>query len=127
MLNVNLEGSRDYAQHFQFIFSCALDLPSQHKGFNISRVSELLTQHNINTHVLQSFSLNTKHLKYSCAPELLTQHKTSHQSCALGSTPNTNKHIYIYHQQLSYAQYIKQNIMFICSGVFDPIYENKTS
>ena len=47
-----------------------------------------------NTHVLQSFSLNTN-IKYPCAPDLLAQHKTSHQLCDLGSTPNTWNHIYI--------------------------------
>ena len=30
-----------------------------------------------------------------------------------------NQHIY--HQQLAYAQYTKQIIMFICNGVLDPI------
>ena len=75
----------------------------------------------INTHVLQSFSLNTKHqlLIFSRAP-YSTQ--TSHQSCASGSTPNTRKHIYIIcnwltpnitnksscsHEELSLTQYIK--------------------
>ena len=38
-----------------------------------------------------------------------------------------HKQAYIYQQQLAYAQYIKQIIVFICSGVFDPIYQNKTS
>ena len=120
MLNINMEGSRDNAQHFQFIFSC---------------VPELHAQHKYNTHVLQSFLLNTK-INHSRAPDLLSQHKTSHQSCASGSTPNTkhfishvlqvpcptqNIYIHIYHQQLAYTQYTKQIIMFICSGVFDPI------
>ena len=123
--------SRAYAQHqhgmlqslcptFPIIFSCVLELYAQHK------------------------------CNYSCALEPLAQHKTSHRSCASGPMPNTNislimcfrvhsqhKHfinhvlqgprptqniyIDIYHQQLSYVQYTKQIIMFICSGVFDPI------
>ena len=108
MLNINMEGSRAYSQHFQIIFSCVLELHDQHK---------------YKTHVFQSFSVNTN-INHSCAPELLTQHKTSHQSCALGSMPNKNKHTYthththtyIYHQQFAYAQYIKQIIVFIGVG-----------
>ena len=90
---------------------------------------------NLYFHVLQSFILNTnvskimcsrasrstQNINYPCAPDLLTQHKTFHQSCASRSMTNTTS-IYIYHQQLAYALYIKQFIMFICSGVFDPIY-----
>ena len=72
---------RAYSQHFQFIFSCVLELHAQHK---------------YNSHVLQSFSLNTN-INYSCVLELLAQHKTSHQLCALGSMPNTWNHIYIKH------------------------------
>ena len=37
-------------------------------------------------------SHSTKKFKYSSSPELLAQHKTSHQSCASGSTPNTSTH-----------------------------------
>ena len=76
-----------------------------------------------------------KKCKFSCAPKPLSQHKSCHQSCASQSKPNTkhfikhalqgphpaqNIYIHIYHQQLAYAQYTKQIIMFICSGVFDP-------
>ena len=98
-------------------------------------------------HVFQSFMLNTnvsklmcsrasrsiKNLNYRCDLELLIQQKTSHQSCDLGSMLDTRKHthththIYIYHMQLDYTQYIKQMIMFICSGLFEPVYQNKTS
>ena len=103
--------SKAYAQHqhgmlqnlcptFPIIFSCVLEIYAQHK------------------------------CKYSCAPEPLTQHKTSHRSSASGSTPNKNIssimsfrvqaqhkhfinhvlqgrcptqniHIHIYHQQLA--------------------------
>ena len=62
------------------------------------------------TQVLQSSSLNTKHYSPMCfrAPfstQIITsimcfkvqaQQKTSHQSCALGSTPNTKQTTYIY-------------------------------
>ena len=72
-----IQFSIAYAQHqhgrpqglcptIPIIFSCLLELLAQHK-----------------TSI------------YPCALELLTQHKTSHQPCASGSTPNTNKHIYI--------------------------------
>ena len=76
---------------------------------------------------------STQIINHSCALDILAQDKTSHQSCASWSTPNTNNNnwltpnIYIYHQQLAYAQYIKKIIMFICIAVFDPIYQNKTS
>ena len=109
MLNINMEGSRAYSQHFQLIFSCAPELHAQHK-YKYSCALELLAQHNIN---------------YSCALELLAQQKTSHQSCASGSPPNKNKHIYIYIYIINNwltPKYIKQIIMFICSGVFDPTY-----
>ena len=106
--------SRAYVQHkhrriqslfptFPIIFSC---------------VPELYVQHKCN---------------YSCAPEPLTQHKISHRSCALGSMPNT-KH-FINHvlqgPRPTQPTYISSTIglrliyetiiMFICSGVFDPI------
>ena len=87
-------------------------------------------------HVFQSFYAQHKCNK-SCASEYFSQHKTSHQLCASGSMPNINIssimcfrvhaqhktciYIYIYHQQMAYAQYTKQIIMFICSGVFEPI------
>ena len=59
MLNINLEGFRDYAQHFQFIFSCSSKIHAQHKFFHNSCVPEILAQCNLNTYVLQSLSLNT--------------------------------------------------------------------
>ena len=66
-----IQFSIAYAQHqygmlqilcptFPIIFSCVLELYAQHK------------------------------CKYSCAPEPLAQHKTSHRSCASGSMHNTN-------------------------------------
>ena len=63
MVNINMECSRVYAQHFQLYF-----------------------------HVFQSFMLNRK-CKYSRAPKSFPQHKTYHRSCASGSTPNTKHFI----------------------------------
>ena len=60
--------------------SCAPYLLSRHKYKN-SCARELLTQHKTSI--------------YPCSPELLAQLKTCHQPCALGSMPNTRKHIYI--------------------------------
>ena len=64
--------------------------------------------------------------KYSRALELLMQHKHLINHVLQGPLP-TQISIYIYHQKLAYTQYIKKIIMFICSGVFDPIYQNKIS
>ena len=75
--------------------------------FMCSRASR--STQSVITHVLQSSLLNTNHqslkcsrashstqiINHSSAPELPAQHKTSHQSYASGSTPNTNKHIHI--------------------------------
>ena len=108
--------SKYYAQHqhgrlqglcptLPIIFSCVLEFLTQHKC-KYSCAPELLAEH--------------KTAIYPCAPELLTQQKTSHQSCASRSTPNTNKHIYIYHQQLAYAQYIKQISFFHMQYVLRP-------
>ena len=44
--------------------------------------------------MLQSL-FSTQFINQSSVLDLLTQHKTSCQSCAPGSTPNTNKHIRI--------------------------------
>ena len=92
--------------------SCSPELLAQHK-YKYSCAPDLLSQHKSSvTHVPQRSFLNTNHqsLMYSRAPcstqinnhsfalELPTHHKTSHQSCSSGSTPNTNKNIYIYHQ-----------------------------
>ena len=75
-----MEGSRDYSQQVQLVFSCVPELYAQDK-YNYSCYPELLAQHNIN---------------YSCVLGLPDQQKTSDQSCASRSTPKTNKHIYIY-------------------------------
>ena len=48
------------------------------------------------------------------------QHKYFINHVLQGPCPTKNIYIPIYHQQLAYAQYTKQIIMFICSGVFDP-------
>ena len=112
--------SRSYAQHqhgrleglfptHPIIFSCVLELFTQHKG-KYSYAPNILTQHKSSiTQVLQSSSLNTNHQSLKCSrashstqiinhssvPKISTQHKTYHQSCASGSTPNTNKNIHI--------------------------------
>ena len=78
---------------------------------------------NINIHLFQSFSLNTN-IKYSCAPEFLAQHKTSNQLMCFRVHAQHMKS-YIKHIQLAYAQYIKQIIMFMCTGVLGPIYQLK--
>ena len=80
MLNIKLEGSRAYAQHFQFL----------------------------SFHVLQSFMLNinvsslmcsigsrSHKYKYSCAPELLAQHKQQILMCSRAScsTQTSNTHV----------------------------------
>ena len=123
MLKINLEGFKAYAQHFQFIFSCASLLHAQHKCFHNSCVPEVLTQHKY---------------KHSCAPNILSQHK--HQILMCSKAPHSTKNIssimcfrvhaqhmksYIKHMQLSYSQYIKQIIMFMCSGALDPKYQLK--
>ena len=89
--------------------SCASELLAQHK-YKYSCAAKILAQHKTSI--------------YPCALELLTQQKTYHQSCASGSMPNTNKHIY--HMKKDYTQYIKQIIMFLCNVVFDLVYHNKT-
>ena len=123
MLNINLEGSKYYSQHLQFIFSCASELHAQHKGFHNSCVPELLAQHKY---------------KHSCVRELLTQHKNQIPMCSRAprSTQNISsitcfrvhtQHMksYIKCMQLAYAQYIKQSIRFMCSGVLVPTYQLK--
>ena len=87
----------------------------------------------LNTHVLESFLLNTN-IKYSCAPQLLAQHK--HQilmclrACAqhkhlinyvLQGPRPTHEIIYIKHMHFDYAQYIKKIIILMCSVVLCPI------
>ena len=88
MLNINMEGSRAYAQHqhgrlqglcptHPIIFSCVLELLAQHKGmYSRSRASR-----------------STQIINHSSDPKLLSQDKTSRQSFSSRSTPNTNKHI----------------------------------
>ena len=74
MLNINMECFRAYVQDFKLYFHVF------HR-FMLNTI--------VSTHVLQSLSLNTKHL---------TDHvfkgshptQTFHESCASGSTPNKN-------------------------------------
>ena len=83
-------------------------------------------------------SFSTQMFHNSCSPELLAQHK--HQILMCSRAPRSTKNIssikcftvhaqhmksYIKHIQLAYAQYIKQIIMFMCSGVLDSIYQLK--
>ena len=67
-----MEGSKAYAQHFQLIFSCVPKLHAQHK---------------YNTHVLQSFSLNTTLTNHVLHSSLLNiKHLINH---VLQGPPNT--------------------------------------
>ena len=72
-------------------------------------------------------SRSTPFVNHSSVLELLAQHKTSHQSCAWRSTPNTDKHIYISSIIVLRPKYKKTHHGVISSGVFDPIYQNKIS
>ena len=87
--------------------------------------------------MLQSFLLNTN-IKYSCALEIFAQDK--HQILMFLRAHAPHKHlinyvlqvprrkhdiIYIKHMQLPYAQYIKQIINLMCSGILYPIYKIK--
>ena len=140
---------KDSCSTQRFHNSCAPELVTQHKHqicmcsrasrstqtFKIlmhSRASR--STQTLNTHVLQIFSLNTN-IKYSCAPEVLTQHKHQILMCfrahaqqkhlinyVLQGPRPTHEIIYIKHMQLAYAQYIKQIIILMCSGVLCPIY-----
>ena len=92
MLNINIEGSRDYFQHFQLSFHVF-------QSFSLStkvstRAPEVLFQHKHQSLMCSKASRSTQNINYSCAPEILAQHKTSHQSCASGFIPNKNKDIY---------------------------------
>ena len=100
MLNIHMEGSKAYAQHFQLSFHL---------------LQSFLFNTKVSNHVLHSSLLNKNHqslmcsraprstqiINHSCAPKLPVQHKTSYQSCASGSIPNTNKHIYIINNWLT--------------------------
>ena len=66
MLNINIEGSRDYAQHIQL-------------SFHVFHIFSLNTK--VSTHVFQSFLLNTNHQSLKCF-----------QSSSL----NTNARMYLY-------------------------------
>ena len=101
-----IQCSRAYAKHqhgtlwslwpiFSIIFSFFLEIYTQHK------------------------------CKYSCSPEPLAQHKTSHRSCASRSTPNTNKHIYIINNCLTPNIYNKSSCSYVVGSSTQ--YKNKTS
>ena len=90
-----------------------------------------------NTNVLQILSLNTN-IKYSCDPQLLTQHKHQILMCLRAHAQHkylinyvlqgpcpTHGIIYIKHMHLDYTQCTKQIIILMCSGVLCPIYKIK--
>ena len=116
---------------------------------------EFLTQQNSSiTNVLQCSLLNTHHqslmcskapcstqiINHSCALQLLSQHKSS-ITRVLQSFPLNTKHLINHVLQgprptqtsiqissiIGSRPIYKKIIMFICSGVFDPIYQNKNS
>ena len=72
MLNINLECSRDYSQHFQSYNSCALELKLNTKSHNSSALELTLNTIFHNSCVLE-LTLNTKF----------------HHLCASWFTPNT--------------------------------------
>ena len=93
MLNINLECSRAYAQHFQFLSF------HFHQSFMLNKKNSLLmfsradAQHK--HQILMCFRARTQHnhqithvFQSSCSTQ-----KSNH-SCAPGSTPNTCNHIY---------------------------------
>ena len=118
MLSINMEGSRAYAKQFQFIFSCVPEVSAQHKCLKTHVPQRFSLNTNISTHVLQILFLNIKHqfIHVLQISSLNTKHLINH--VLQGPLP-TQENTYIYHMKLAYAQYIKQIIMFICSGVFD--------
>ena len=142
--------SRAYAQHqheriqglcqrFQIIFSCVPELHAQHKclknhdlqSFSLNTIISthafhiFLLNKKINNHVLHSFSLDTQHQIEMCSRALRSTKNISSTMCF--RVHAQHKQTYIYYLQLAYAQYMKQIIMFICSVVFDPLFQNKTS
>ena len=62
MLNINMEGSKAYAQHIQLFF-------------HVFQIFSLNTK--VSTHVLQSFSLNTIHQSLKCS-RVHAQHKQAY-------------------------------------------------
>ena len=106
-----------------YIFMCSRASCST-QMFHNSCVPDILAQHKY---------------KYSCAPKLLTQYKHQIPMCSRAPR-STQKHLSNYalqgpcptheiidkkHMQLAYVQYIKQIIMFMCSGVLGQIYQLK--
>ena len=94
-------------------------------NINTHVLQSFLLNTNINTHVLQTFSLNTN-IKYSCAPDLLTQRKTSHQLCASVAIPNTWNHIFITYVIGLCSIYQTNHHVHVQWGLM-PNIENKTS
>ena len=102
------EGFRAYAQHFQILSFHVFHsfLLNTNVSTHVLQRSSLNTT--LITQVLQSSLLNTKHYspmcsRDPCSTQIITsimcfkvhaQQKTSHQSCASGSTPNIRS-IYI--------------------------------
>ena len=97
-------GQGSNAQHFQLYFHV----------FHIFMLNA-----NVSTHVLQSQSLNTKHLIHHVLQGPCPTQNISSIMCFrfhAQHNQHTHTHTHIYHQQLSYAQYTNQIVMFISSG-----------
>ena len=101
----------------------ALQSLSLNAKIKYSFVPELLTQHKtLNTHVFKSFSLNTKYQTIMCL-RACAQHK-HHINYELQGPHPTHEIIYKTYAIGLHPIY-KIIIMFICSGVLDPIYQLK--
>ena len=92
-----------------FIFSCASELHAKHKGFHKSCVIELLAQY--------------KHQILMCSKASRSRKNISSTMCFRVHSQHTKS--YIKHIQFAYNQYIKQIIMFMCTGVLGQIYQLK--
>ena len=88
--------------------SCALELLAQQKYQILMRSRASCSTQKSNTHVPQS----------SCSTQYIINYVIH------GPRP-THEIIYIKHMHLAYAQYIKQIIILMCSGVSYPIYKIK--
>ena len=106
MLNINMECYRAYAQHFQLYFHV---------------FHSFMLNKNVSTHVLHSLSLNTKHLiDHVLQGPHLTQNISSIMCFRVHA--QHNQHIYTYISlTIGLRPIYKTIIMFICTGIFDPI------
>ena len=105
MLNINMECSRAYAQHFQLYFHVF-------QSFMLST--------NVSTLVFQILLLNTKHLIDHVLQGRRPARNISSIMCFRVHSQH-NQHIYTYiSSKIGLHPIYKQIIMFMCSGVFDP-------